>query len=105
MIDTLHFTYHKEGSFNRSLTVYALSTCGHCKRAFRFLEEEQIPYRYIYVDQLPSEVKDNLKELLHSKYREAVRFPFLVIDDEKVVTGFIKREWQTALGREDLCNV
>ena len=42
-----------EGSHNkRNVILYALSTCGWCRRTRRFLESHEVAFEYIYVDLL-----------------------------------------------------
>ncbi len=100
MIENITFTY-KEGSHNAgNVTVYALSTCGHCKRALNFLDSYLVKYRFVFVDLLPAEVKNKLKEYLVQKSNMYVAFPFLVIDDTTFFTGFIEEEWKRMLKLE-----
>lgn len=101
MIETITFTF-KDGKHNPGdVIVYALSTCGHCKRALNFLDSNSVKYRFVYVDLLPSEVKNKLKEYLVQKSNMYVAFPFLVIDDTNFFTGFIEEEWRRILKLEN----
>ncbi len=98
MIEKLEFTKidgsHKPGD----ITVYALSTCGHCRRALNFLDENNVEYRYVYVDLLPVEEKNGVKDDLKSKFPDSrVAFPFLVMDDTRQLTGFKEDEWKSTL--------
>lgn len=80
------------------IVVYALSTCGFCKRALAFLDEKGFAYRYIYVDQLPIETKNEIKKILKERFNENVAFPFAVIDDSDHLVGFIQPDWIRTLG-------
>ena len=44
------------------ITVYALSTCGFCRSALNFLRENDIAFKYIYVDKQSSQVKVQIKK-------------------------------------------
>ncbi|NMB64622.1 MAG: glutaredoxin family protein [Spirochaetes bacterium] len=100
MIENITFTY-RDGSHDAgNVTVYALSTCGHCKRALNFLDSNSVKYRFVYVDLLPSEEKNKLKDYLVQKSNMYVAFPFLVIDDNTFFTGFIEEEWRRMLKLE-----
>lgn len=83
---------------SHDIVVYALSTCGFCKRALSFLEEKGIAYKYIYVDLLPLETKNEIKKILREQFKENVAFPFAVIDDSDHLVGFIKPDWERTLG-------
>jgi len=85
----------------RDIVVYALSTCGFCKRALAFLEEKGFAYRYIYVDQLPIETKNEIKKILKERFNENVAFPFAVIDDKEHLVGFIQPDWVRTLGLKE----
>lgn len=79
---------------NWNITVYALSTCGFCRRGLEFLRKNSIKFRYIYVDQLPYEIKDKLQEDLEAKYKKRLGFPYLIKDETKVIVGFSPDEWE-----------
>lgn len=79
------------------IMVYALSTCGFCKRALAFLDANQFTYTYLYVDLIPVEVKNSIKQELRERFKENVAFPFAVIDDSKHLVGFIEADWKLTL--------
>src|SRR6056297_821545 len=79
------------------LVVYALSTCGFYRRALNFLRENSIKFKYVYIDLLDYDVKQKLKRDLYEKFQERPVFPYLVINDEEVVTGFRKSKWEDKL--------
>ena len=85
----------------RSITVYALSTCGFCKRAMSFLENHGFAYRYIYIDHIPLETKNEVKAVLKEKFKENVAFPFAVIDGSSHLVGFIQPDWARTLGLKE----
>lgn len=82
---------------DHDLTVYALSTCGFCKRALKFLRDNSLEFKYVYVDKLPYDTKQALKAELKDKYNHRVYFPFLVIDDEDILVGFTEKDWRAKL--------
>lgn len=82
---------------DHDIVVYALSTCGFCKKAMAFLDEKDIAYKYIFVDQLPVETKNEIKSILKNRFKENVAFPFTVIDDAQHLVGFIKPDWVKTL--------
>ena len=68
------------------VTLYALSTCGWCRKTKEFLDANRIQYEFIDVDQCQgderSEVSNKVREL-----NPRGSFPTVKIDAE-VVTGF-----------------
>ena len=80
------------------LTVFALSTCGFCRRGMNFLRENKVKFRYVYIDKMKYERKSKLKKDLQEKFNKRVAFPFLVCNDEKAIVGFVKSDWEEICG-------
>ncbi len=98
MIDTLTYTSVPGPRGEREVTVYALSTCGFCKRALAFLEAKGIAYRYVYMDQIPLEHKNEAKRELKERFKVDIAFPFAVVDGSEHLVGFIEADWVRSLG-------
>lgn len=71
---------------SKDVSLYALSTCIHCKKAKEYLEECGIKYNCVFVDSLEG---DERKETIASikKHNPAVSFPTIVIGAD-VIVGF-----------------
>lgn len=80
------------------LIVLALSTCGFCKRAMAFLQDQGFAYQYAHLDTLDSERKAKLKEEFKTQFGQALAFPALVLDDKEAIIGFIESRWRERLG-------
>ena len=94
MFDYVDFQ-HREGSIkDRELKLFALSTCGFCKKAMAFLEENNLDYEYVFVDLIDSEVKNKIKADFEKRFEKKMLFPTLIVDDEEFLGGFIKVYWQ-----------
>lgn len=77
---------HIDGKDKGHVMLYALSTCGHCRRTKDLLNELGVAYDYIFVDQLSrSEMDEILKEL--EKYNPRGSFPTLVINGSRTIIG------------------
>lgn len=77
------------------VTLYALSTCGFCKRALVFLKENLIDFKYVFVDKLEKKVVGDLREELMKKSdSQHVAYPFLISDDKKFLVGFDVEEYK-----------
>lgn len=100
MIEKLEFTEQTGSKGDHDLTVYALSTCGFCKKAINFLSEQDIAFRYIYLDKINPMVKRTVKSELKQQYESLPVFPILVIDNERAVSGFSEEKWKEILDIE-----
>jgi len=76
--------------------LFALSTCVWCRKTRNLLDENQVEYEYVYIDQLlDSERETTLNEMHKLASDEA--FPTIYINGE-VVVGFKEEEIKKALG-------
>lgn len=98
MLETLGYTTVEGPRKEHEITVYALSTCGFCKRALSFLDSNGFAYRYVYMDRIPLETKTEVKRVLKDLYKEDVAFPFATIDGKDHLVGFIEPDWKKTLG-------
>jgi len=97
MFDYLKYTQVDGENARHDVEIYALSTCGFCKRAQYFLNENHIAYRYVYVDLVPIDVKNRAKEALKARFSEHISFPYAVIDDKTTLVGFLEPDWRKTL--------
>lgn len=88
---------HVDGKDKVDILLFALSTCGWCKKTRMLLESEEVAYDYIYVDLTEGEErKEAIDEL--SKYNEEQSFPTLILNSgEAVVKGFEEDQIKEAL--------
>jgi len=89
---------HVEGSNqDHKVMLFALSTCGWCRRTKKLLEKLGVAYEYIDVDQLMGEEKEEVREEI-TRWNPACSFPTLVIDDDRCIVGFREQEIREVLG-------
>jgi glutaredoxin-like protein NrdH len=98
MYSDVSYTEVRGKASDHDITVYALSTCGFCKRALAFLNDNGISFRYVYFDRLTEEEKASLRKRLVEDYKEYLSFPYAIIDEKDVLVGFIEASWRRALG-------
>ncbi len=80
------------------VTLYALSTCGWCRRTKHFLDENHISYQLFEVDTLEGDEKERARAEV-SKFNPRRSYPTLVIDGgEKVIVGFDEVKLREGLG-------
>jgi glutaredoxin-like protein NrdH len=81
---------------SRSIKIFTLSTCSHCKATKRFLNELGVDYNFTDVDLLTGEDrKTAINEV--RQYNPQVSFPTILIGD-KVIVGNKENEIKEALG-------
>lgn len=88
---------HVAGSKKGQVMLYALSTCGWCKKTKALLNDLGVEYDYIDVDLLQGEEQAVvIKEI--TKYNPDCNFPTMVIDSKKCIVGFKEEDIREALG-------
>ncbi|MCE5213715.1 MAG: glutaredoxin family protein [Methanobacterium sp.] len=87
---------HVNGDNKGELVLYALSTCGWCKKTRLLLEDLKVEFKYIYVDLLEGEERNEIIEQV-KKYNSQLSFPTLVINNEKTIIGFKEEEIRESL--------
>lgn len=88
---------HVEGKNKGKILLYALSTCGWCKKTKDFLNKLGVEYDFIYVDYLEGEDKDNTMEEV-KKWNSRCSFPTLVINDKDCIVGYKEDKIREVLG-------
>ncbi len=88
-----------EGKKKRhKIKLYALSTCGWCKKTKKLLKSLDVEYNCIDFDLLEEDKKKETREEL-KKYNPSVSFPTIVVDDgDTVIIGFKQERIKEALG-------
>ncbi len=78
---------HVEGNNKGDVVLYALSTCGWCKKTRMLLEEMEVEYDYIYVDLLEGDERQEIIEQV-KEWNPKLSFPTLIIKNEECIVGF-----------------
>ena len=87
---------HVEGENKGEIFLYAISTCGWCKKTKKFLNKLGVEYKYIDVDLLEEQEKDKIeKEVI--KWNPNRNFPTIVINNKKCIIGYKEDEIKEAL--------
>ena len=69
-----------------NITVYALSTCPYCKKAIRFLKDENAEFEVIFLDKLDEETRKNIMEEM-TRFSKIFAVP-LIVKGKRYVIGF-----------------
>ena len=86
-----------EGEDKGKIMLYALSTCGWCRKTKDLLNEIGVKYSYIFVDLLEGMDRESIIEDV-KKWNPKCSFPTIVINDEKCIVGFKEDDIKEALG-------
>ena len=78
------FTKVDGGKDGHTVRLYALSTCGWCRKTKELLDSQGVAYEYVYVDQCDGDERTQVTEQVRSLNPRG-SFPTLQIDDEVVV--------------------
>ncbi|MHA1719859.1 MAG: glutaredoxin family protein [Promethearchaeota archaeon] len=97
MNEKIDFTTKDGKNKFNDVCLYALSTCGHCKRALQYLNDHEIAFKYVFIDLLPFELKNQLKRELREKFNQRIAFPFLVVNNDDCIVGFFEDEYETLI--------
>ena len=81
---------------DKSVKIYTLSTCSHCKYTKRFLNDCTVKYDFVDVDLLEGEERQKILEDV-KKFNPKCSFPTIIIGDT-VIVGFKEGEIREALG-------
>ena len=88
---------HVEGQNKGKVVLFALSTCGWCKKTRELIEDLDADYEYVYVDLTKGEEREEVVEMV-KKWNPQLSFPTLVINDDKTIVGFKEEEIKEAIG-------
>lgn len=78
---------HIKGKEKGKIMLYALSTCGWCKKTRELLDKLKVDYYYLYMDKLDEKDKDKALDEL-SKLNPRTSFPTIIINDKECIIGF-----------------
>jgi glutaredoxin-like protein NrdH len=81
----------------KKIVLFALSTCGACRKTKLLLDKNGIEYLCVELDTVNRESRDKLLEKV-KQYNPRETFPTIVIDGgKKVVIGYAEEEILSAL--------
>jgi len=87
---------HMKGKNRGEISLYAISTCGWCKKTKSFLNKLGVEYNYIDVDLLDKSDKDKIEKEV-KKWNTKINYPTMVINNKKCVVGYKEEEIKKAL--------
>jgi len=87
---------HVDGADKGKILLYALSTCGWCRKTKELLTKLGVGFDFIYVDYLEGNDRDDTIEEV-KKWNPRCSFPTLVINDKKCIVGYKEDQIREAL--------
>lgn len=97
MFDDLSYReYQGDKGAPEELTLFGLSSCDHCHEAIAFLKENDLSFRYLFLDTVPSESRGPLLRELKRRTENNLIFPVL-LRGERLIKGFSRDAWMEAL--------
>lgn len=78
---------HVTGKNAGKVMLYALSTCGWCRKTKQLLGDMGIAFDFVDVDLLHGKEREETMEAV-KKWNPACSFPTLVINENKCIVGF-----------------
>lgn len=88
---------HVKGEKKGDFFLYALSTCGWCRKTKELLQSLNVDFYYIDVDLLSGKEQDEIMEDL-KKWNPRCSFPSLVVDNQRCIVGFDEGKIKEAVG-------
>jgi glutaredoxin-like protein NrdH len=91
---------HVDGVKKSNIVLYALSTCGWCKKTKALLNDMQADYHYVDVDLLGDADKEEAVAEI-TKWNPDCSFPTLVVDNKSCIVGFDVEKIKEAIKHAD----
>jgi len=76
--------------------MYAISTCGWCKRTKNFLKDNNVEYEYVDIDLCSREDREEIRKDILSRGGR-LSYPTIIIDEKSLITGFQEDKIREAL--------
>ena len=87
---------HMTGKEAGKVMLYALSTCGWCRKTKELLSDLGVAYDYVYVDLLTGAEREEAIKAV-TKWNPARSFPTIVLNDDKCIIGFKEEDIKKSL--------
>lgn len=78
---------HVQGKKAGDIMLYALSTCGWCRKTRELLQELGVDYSYEYVDLLQCPRREEVTKTVE-RWNPSCSFPTLVLNNKKCIVGY-----------------
>ncbi len=79
------------------IKLYALSTCGWCKKTKKFLDDNEVEYSYVYVDKITGPELEECLEVQKS-YSSEESYPMVTIGTNDCIIGYDRARLEKIIG-------
>ncbi len=69
------------------INIFALSTCGWCKKTKEFFDSHGIAYSYVDVDTVPENEEDMVVDI-QMEFNPSGSFPTIVLNGSETIVGY-----------------
>jgi len=76
--------------------LYAISTCGWCRRAKQNLKDLDVEYEYIDIDLCSTEDRENIRKDILNR-GGMLAYPTVIVDEKTLLTGPSREELREVL--------
>ncbi len=83
---------HVDGKNKASIMLYALSTCGWCRKTKELLNKMGVAYDYINVDQLSDEDATKVENEEVKKWNPAASYPTIVVNGQRAIINYDEKK-------------
>ncbi|MEJ2250856.1 MAG: glutaredoxin family protein [Candidatus Lokiarchaeota archaeon] len=84
---------------SQNIMAFTLSTCQWCKKAKRYLNNNEVKYRYIDVDTIDPMEKAKILNYLRENFPDQrISYPFIICDGEAIV-GYNPNKYEEVMGK------
>jgi len=90
------YAVNVKGRGKSDILLFALSTCGWCRKTRDLLDTLGVSYRYIYVDLLDEPARNEVKKEV-ARWNPANSFPTMVVNNKSIV-GYQEDKIREAVG-------
>ncbi len=83
---------HVDGKDKGPIMLYALSTCGWCRKTKELLGKMGVAYDYINVDQLSDEEATKVENEEVKKWNPAASYPTIVVNGQRAIINYDEKK-------------
>ncbi len=87
-----------DGTGENGVMLYALSTCGWCRKTKALLGELGVKFNHVDVDLISGAERERIMDEV-KRWNPDCSFPTLVIGNQKCIVGYQEAEIKEALGK------
>ena len=87
---------HVAGKNKGKIMLYALSTCGWCRKTKKLFDSLGIEYQYVDVDLLEEKEKESVRKEV-ARWNPRSSFPTVVVNDSVCIVGYDEKKIKEAI--------